>query len=199
MVGKTGDQGPPGPVSGGVVYTRWGKRTCPSISGTSMLYSGIAGGTHHTHGGGGGNYLCMPEDPEYILPSRSGVQGHAYVHGGVYGDPIQGDQLHKIPCAVCEVSTRVMKLMIPAKATCPSSWTLEYRGYIMTMYTMYGKLVGDGRGTFECVDEDQESLPGSETPDDFIFGLTHVEAGCGTLPCPLYNSTKELNCVICTK
>ena len=34
--GQKGDQGvagPPGPRSGGVVYTRWGKSSCPSVSG----------------------------------------------------------------------------------------------------------------------------------------------------------------------
>ena len=193
--GPTGLRGPPGPVGGGVMYTRWGKSTCPTVPGTSILYSGIAGGTHHWHEGGGGNYLCMPRDPQYVLPSQPGVRGDAHVYGGEYWQPIQGHNLHNVPCAVCEVSTRGMKQMIPAKATCPPSWTLEYRGYIMTTYNGPKR----GRGTFECIDEDQESIPGNTVRDSHTFVLHHVEAGCAGLPCPPYDPSKELNCVICTK
>ena len=33
-----------------------------------MAYSGRMGGSHHAHNGGGGNFLCMPEeDPEYLI------------------------------------------------------------------------------------------------------------------------------------
>ena len=58
---------------------------------------------------------------------------------------------------VCHVSTRPAVFMIPAKTSCPSSWTREYYGYIMTSY----RATGRGRLMFECVDEDQESLAGS--------------------------------------
>jgi len=52
---------------------------------------------------------------------------------------------------------------------------------------------------FVCVDEDQESMPGSEGNQDGAL-FHHVEAGCGTsLPCPPYDKNKEVNCVVCTK
>ena len=44
--GQKGEQevaGPPGPRNGGVVYTRWGKTSCPNISGTELVYAGRAG------------------------------------------------------------------------------------------------------------------------------------------------------------
>ena len=56
-----------------------------------------------------------------------------------------------------------------------------------------------GRTMFECVDKDQESLPGSH-PDTNGVLYYHVEADCNTgLPCPPYNTYKEVNCVVCTK
>ncbi len=191
--GKIGPQGPSGPASGGVMYTRWGKSTCPDIPGTELLYSGIAGGTYHTHKGGGGNYLCIPKDPEYILPHAEGVRGHAYVVGGEYNDPIQGVNNHNIPCAVCEVSNRAKIIMIPAKATCPKSWTREYYGYIMTSYYHLS------RTRFECVDKDQESIAGSAGGGTDGFRFQHAEASCSGLPCPPYEPTKELNCVVCSR
>ena len=52
--GQKGDQGVaglPGPRNGGVVYTRWGKSSCPSVSGTTLVYAGRAGGTYYSHKG----------------------------------------------------------------------------------------------------------------------------------------------------
>ena len=57
-----------------------------------------------------------------------------------------------------------------------------------------------GRTMFECVDQDQESLPDSHGNTDGVT-FHHVEAACdhGHLPCPPYDQNKELNCVVCTK
>ena len=135
----------------------------------------------------------MPKDPEYILPHVTGVRDHSYVYGGEYNSPIQGGNNHNVPCAVCEVSSRDKIVMIPAKATCPPSWTREYYGYIMASYREWS------RSRFECVDEDQESIPGSAGSSTPEFRLQHVEAHCSGLPCPPYDPQKELNCVVCTK
>ena len=35
--GDQGVAGPPGPRNGGVVYTRWGKSSCPNVSGTTLM------------------------------------------------------------------------------------------------------------------------------------------------------------------
>ena len=63
--------------------------------------------SNRTHGGGGANYLCMLEDPDYTLPHRPGVRNQSYVLGTEYeGFPLQGTTHHNAPCAVCYVSTR---------------------------------------------------------------------------------------------
>ena len=40
--------GPPGPTTGGVVYTRWGRTTCPNTTATQLLYAGRAAGSYAT-------------------------------------------------------------------------------------------------------------------------------------------------------
>ena len=198
--GTPGQRGPPGPRSGGAIYTRWGKSMCPQVKGTELVYSGITGGTFYNQEGGGANYLCMPKDPEYssTLRYRGGVNGHAFLYGTEYEGPLQGVQNHNVPCAVCVLTSRSKVLMIPAKATCPSSWTREYYGYIMTEYVGAHNNNIRGRTMFECVDADQESLPGSH-PNTNGALFYHVEANCNTgLPCPPYDQNKELNCVVCT-
>ena len=56
------------------------------------------------------------------------------------------------------------------------------------------------RTMFECVDAEQESLPGSAANTNGAL-FYHVEADCSAagLPCPPYNNHQELNCVVCTK
>ena len=63
--GASGLRGPPGPTTGGVVYTRWGRTTCPSTPGTQLLYAGRVAGSYFTERGGGANYIhtCLPEQP----------------------------------------------------------------------------------------------------------------------------------------
>ena len=196
--GQRGDQGvagPPGPRNGGVVYTRWGKSTCPSISGTTLVYAGRAGGTRWHHKGGGANYLCMPDDPDY-LSYQPGVQGNNYVYGVEYESyssaPLSAVFEHNAPCAVCYASTRVAVTMIPAKTQCPSNWTLEYSGYLMSDNRAYHRTM------YECVDKNPDSVPGSAADTDGAL-FYHVEANCNGMLCPPYDPQKELTCAVCTK
>ena len=194
--GLTGPQGLTGPISGGATYTRWGRTSCPTVAGTSLVYSGRAGKSLYTHSGGGINYQCLPNNPEYGA-FAAGVQDGAPIYGTEYetsnGSPLPaGLQDHNVPCAVCHVSTRSAVLMIPAWLHCPSQWTLEYTGYLMTQHRTQTK------ATYECVDKDAQAVPGSNANTN--GGLFyHVEATCNGLPCLPYDAQKELTCAVCTK
>ena len=195
IIGSPGPQGHPGSpaaIVGGVTYKRWGKSTCRS--GVTRVYAGRTGVSLYTHQGGAANYLCMPNDPEYTLPYRNGIQGSSYVYGAEYEGPplVSGRSQHNAPCAVCYLPTKNTILMIPAKTSCPSGWTREYYGYLMSEGT------GNRRTMYECVDSTMESVPGSQNG---ISGghFYHVEAHCNGMACPPYNNYKELNCVVCSK
>ena len=193
--GPQGKEGSAGPKSGGATYTRWGKSTCPVISGTEEVYSGITAGSHFSHSGGGSNYLCMSKVPEYSLPSSGrGPPYKTYIYGAEYQYPYQGSHDHNVPCAVCHVSTRSAVLMIPSNTTCPPTWTREYYGYLMTEHYSHKR-----SSMYECVDKAVESLPGSAPNTDGAL-FYHVEAVCGSgLPCPPYKNYKGINCVVCSK
>ena len=143
--GEAGIAGPPGPVSGGATctYTRWGRTSCPNTAGTSLVYSGRAGKSFFNQKGGGSNYQCLPNDPQYGQ-CAPGVQNHASIYGVEYqldgGSPLPVQHDHNVPCAVCHVSTRAAVLMIPAWHHCPSQWTLEYTGYLMTEHHTHSKI-----------------------------------------------------------
>ena len=198
LQGQKGDQGvagPPGPRNGGVVYTRWGKSSCPNVTGTILVYAGRAGGTYFAHKGGAANYLCMPDDPDY-LSYQPGVQGYNYVYGAEYepgGGPLEAVTQHNVPCAVCYASTRVAVTMIPAKTQCPSTWTLEYFGYLMSEHN-----TNHYRTMYECVDKNPDSVPGSASSTNGVL-FYHVEASCNGMLCSPYDPQKELTCAVCTK
>ena len=95
---------------------------------------------------------------------------------------------------MCYVSTRSVSVMIPAKTQCPTHWTLEYIGYLMTEYRNH-----DGRTMYECVDKDPESVPGLDGHSDPTVYFDLVEPYCNGLSCPPYDAEKELTCVVCTR
>ena len=149
--GDTGSQGPPGPRSGGVTYIRWGRTTCRNTPGTELVYSGRAAGTHYTHKGGTSDYLCLPETPQYST-YRPGVQGYSPIYGAEYEIehetlPLPGVRDDNVPCALCRNSQRSSVFVFPARVSCPSSWTREYFGYLMTDHIVFSR-----RAT-ACVDK----------------------------------------------
>ena len=82
-----------------------------------------AAGTFYAKLGGGSNYLCLPDVPQYTLRYTPGSQSYSEIHGTEYEHPIAGTHEHNVPCAVCSASTCVAVLMIPARTSCPTGWT----------------------------------------------------------------------------
>ena len=195
--------GPPGPSAGGVVYTRWGNTTCPNTTGTQLLYAGRAAGSHYSEQGGGANYLCLPEEPQYSTYTAGTQTGRAYLYGAEYqtgqgtgyNGPLISVHDHDVPCAVCYTSARGTVVMIPAQLTCPQSWTREYYGYLMAERYVRNH----HRTMFECMDQNPQSIPGSEADTNgALFYHTEVKCSRG-IPCPPYDTQKEVTCVVCTK
>ena len=186
--------GAAGPKSGGVVYTRWGRKSCPNDTGAQLVYEGITGGSPWGRLGGGANYVCLPKDPQYISthvpPNYSFMAGSEYESvNGIF----PGKQEHNVPCAVCYSSTKTVKLMIPARITCPSSWTREYKGYLMAEFPSSQK-----NAVYECVDENPESIAGSSTDTGGAL-LYFTVSTCNGLPCPPYVNNRVITCIVCTK
>jgi len=202
--GKNGDQGAQGPKgekgqrgagASGVKYVRWGKTTCPNN--TEVVYKGVMGGEHYTNSGGGVNYLCLPHNPKYG-DYKDGYQNSGRMYGTEYEvntvNPFKKNlHNHDAPCVVCHVSSRGSMLMMPARNDCPSGWTEEYHGYLMTEYYGHKK-----QRDFICVDEDAEYVPGSGADKNGAL-LYVVEGVCGSLPCLPYVAGRELTCAVCTK
>ena len=126
------------------------------------------------------------------LYCRNCKYGAEYQTGGPDNGPLQSVYQHNVPCAVCYTSTRETVVMIPAQLTCPSSWTREYYGYLMANSFIYYRTM------YECVDQAPQSVPGS-TADTNGALFYHTEVKCNGIPCPPYDTQKEVTCVVCTK
>lgn len=147
--------------------------------------------------GGGVNYLCLPEDPEWPDGAHHGHQSESYITGTEYQSdysPVMPQSLENndVPCAVCEARGKSIKLMIPARKTCPSVWTQEYNGILMSQrHTFQGS-------DFVCVDGAMQVIAGGADGKGESY-LYVVEVRCGSLPCTLYKDGYEMSCVVCTK
>ena len=182
-----------------MTYIRWGKSSCPSVTGTELVYAGRAGGSNHNSQGGGAEKLCLPLDPDYIDVARStSANLISTLHGAEYqthNGPLRSILDHNVPCAVCYASTRVAMIMIPAKTQCPSSWTREYYGYLMTEREHQNH----HRSSFDCVDVNPDVVPGGG-PNTNGALFQHVVASCSRgLQCPPYQANRVVSCAVCTK
>ena len=185
--GEKGDCGVQGPAYSGGLYIRWGRTSCPNVTGTELVYSGRAGGSSS-----GSDFMCLPDDPEY---SSSSATGSTRLSGVEYNTHPAGFRYHNAPCAVCYSSLRPTIMMIPAKLTCPSNWTSEYTGYLMITQAAYG------HSRNECVDQSPESIPGLNSRGNGIdLYSVYARYNNGGLSCPPYSTAiKALTCVVCSR
>ncbi|XP_076455386.1 uncharacterized protein LOC143289981 [Babylonia areolata] len=170
----------------GSTFVRWGRTTCPNN--TSLVYSGVAGGTWYGHTGGASNYLCLVMEPD--LDNAAPPSLHNWLYGAEY-ELVDGNHEQDVVCSVCRAS-QATTIMIPATRACPAGWSTQYKGYLMSEFWKH-----KGRTEYVCVDEASESRQGGhENKNGALF--YHVVTQCGSLPCPPYVDSKIVTCVVCS-
>lgn len=95
-----------------------------------MVIVGFSAGGQFNAKGSATTTLCMPHYPD---AGPAGVPFNSY-YGVLYGSEyeftfkdIANDD--DVPCAVC-FNSQATSIMIPAKSSCPSSWTKQYAGFL---------------------------------------------------------------------
>ena len=180
-----------------MTYTRWGRTTCPTDTGAQLVYSGRTGGTHYETRGGSAENICLPDNPDYLAETAglttsffSTVQGAEYE---LWSGPKENVSDHNVPCAVCYAPTRATTIMVPAKTTCPPSWTREYYGYLSTARDNHY------RSSYTCIDNTPEVIVGTSVNEDPGTLFYHTISNCVGLLCPPYEHSRILSCAVCTK
>ena len=82
-------------------------------------------------------------------------------------------------------------IMIPAKTQCPSGWSREYYGYLISEYETRYRL------SYYCVDVNSEGI-GSAASEEGVL-IYYVASTCHGFDCPPYENDRALSCVVCTK
>ena len=175
-----------------------------------LLFKGYLTGPHHNQPGSGSNFLCLHEEPQWASYFDGHQQPTGSVYGVAYGLYDSGVHQNNVfsatnsggrelprtmaPCAACYVQRRSTILMIPARTQCPDGWTKEYGGYLASeLETGFNRK----RSSYICLDEAPEiAATGIST---FQGAIHPVEVQCGSLPCEVYRSGRELTCVVCSK
>ena len=163
-------------------------------------------GKHHSSPGGGTNYLCLPDDPEYDPNAPDGI--HTALRATHYRYSLYQSDLRRVPCVACETEKRVNHIMVPAKTRCPTSeWKLEYKGYIVSM-AEYNTGVDDFLDNYHatsyiCLDSNSESLTSKSYKHNYGSLLYTTNVACSGNSalhnCPPYKPTTALSCVVCSK
>jgi len=176
----------------------------------SVCYiKGHAAGPQFNNGGSGSNFLCLPDNPQW-KNYTDGNQDSGEISGIEYelfntnifsginngGRPLGN---YPAPCAVCYVGGRSTILMIPARTQCPDGWTTQYAGYLGSAYSSatIGYSNGHTRTSYVCWDEAPEIAVGGTAQDNAL--IYPVEVKCGSLPCSIYPTGRELACIVCSK
>ncbi|CAG2188487.1 unnamed protein product [Mytilus edulis] len=167
-------------TGGGHTYVRWGRTTCPSISGTKLVYSGYTGGGMYHHPGRPAEPVCLPTNPNFVKTSGTNV---AFIYGAEYENNFfASNSVHQdVPCSVCHVQFGTT-IMIPGKTRCHKGWKLQYKGNLAAGHSGHG-----GASTYLCVDFNQQYMHGGSA-DKNGYLLFDVVGQCGSLPCPPYHN-----------
>ncbi|KAK7097137.1 uncharacterized protein [Littorina saxatilis] len=171
----------------GSTFVRWGRSSCPSES--TLLYSGVAGGSLNTQSGNGANRLCLTKEPVFDNTTLDTYSGQ--LDGAKYYIP--GHHYTDVVCAVCH-SPRSVTYMVPGTNRCPPGSSEQYHGYLTA--GDHNNLQAQA-SEYLCLDAYPEDLMGSQ--DDIASGyFEHVRSHCGSLPCPPYVDNKVVTCVVCS-
>ena len=193
FAGQKGSKGDAG--SSGVTYIRWGRTVCPQ--GTSLVYTGVAAGTKYDTEGGTSDTLCLAGNPQYKSGDRSSSNAAQLSRAkyGAYGGPLNQHYSYDIPCALCYTTTKSTSFMLPGRYTCPSGWSTEYSGYIMTEWTGSNR---GGRKDTVCMDQNAEDIKGTKG-GAWPSVLYLLQASCDGFSCPPFDGNKPFTCVVCSK
>ena len=163
---------------------------------------GITGGKPFYENGGGVDTLCLPHNPDdapHDFPT-SLKSGHtAILYGSEYEFTYRKFAIDDdVPCAVCHVDSASSVLMIPAKSSCPGSWSVQYNGFLVSSNTAAGDHNWQAFD-YVCLHNDAEYLTeGARRHNDDGHILCPVRAECGSLPCPPYKNGQYITCAVCT-
>eukprot|EP00045_Choanoeca_perplexa_P018407 m.290873 g.290873 ORF g.290873 m.290873 type:complete len:3950 (+) comp17810_c0_seq1:79-11928(+) len=179
----------------GAVYIRYGKHACGSTS-TAIDY-GVAAGADYTLSGGVSQFLCMTNQTQ-VLDVKTGNQASAEIEQAEFqtGDSnlnplFESLHDHEATCVVCQAPTlRTNVLMHPGTTICPTGWTREYFGYLLSSHYTHKRVNGI------CMDEKPDKFGTSSSQNGALLYFAEMRDAAAF---PTYTNNLELTCAVCTR
>ncbi|KAG8176255.1 hypothetical protein JTE90_021352 [Oedothorax gibbosus] len=110
----------------GATYVYWGRNNCTEDA--EIMSTGFAMSTGPPHSGGGANFLCLPEKPQYGNPVTNEKEA-AFLQNLNYQFP--GGDSSKLSCATCRLASRgSVSTFIGRGSECPGDWDYVYDGLL---------------------------------------------------------------------
>lgn len=192
-----------------VTYTRWGRTTCEEPA--TVVYTGIMAGSHYTHKGGGSNYLCLHDEPDYLDRIKTPWQTEVATINGAefqYAGTSQKDRPfsfvnnngnnlnnHDLPCVVCMRSNRSSQIMIPGKFDCGGTeFSREYSGFLVSGHYNHAHTT-----EHICLDEAPETREGGQADHNgALVNVARTSCTSGAPICPPYSNNYNIPCSVCS-
>lgn len=147
--------------------------------------------------GNGANYQCLPTSPVYDAFNTSANANRAGISVATLatdGSVLASNLNEKIiQCSMCQTITANTVTMLIGNNTCPSSWTTEYTGYLVSEQETSGRT---GKG-YACLKENPDLIDNSSGKTNTAT-VNLVEHECGALPCGTYTNYQEVACIVCS-
>ena len=187
---------PPAEKSG-VIFIRWGKRSCTSSS--TEVYSGRSVGPFYNTKGSGANPLCLVLRPLYFHhhdgdQSPAELYGAQYVTSGLGLRSLQHVHYYTIACAVCFLQDKSAVIMSPGQPHCPADYYLQYWGYLFAAHS------GHHKSNWVCIDHHPDTLNYYDSAQALWYP---TEAHCGGMKCGTFSNNgymqyHEITCAVCS-
>ncbi|KAF8794193.1 hypothetical protein HNY73_002195 [Argiope bruennichi] len=139
----------------GATYIHWGKTNCTSDAETMSKGNALGPSDY----GGGANFLCIPDKPEFGDPPAN-QKDAAALQTTTYQFP-NGKNM-ALACSNCRLASRGTVQTFVGRTQCPQEWDFVYEGVLMsgsrnTLFT-----------NFVCLDKNPEEGDEIETRDPLI-------------------------------
>ena len=180
-----------------MVYVRWGDNRCPPNA--VLLYEGIITQAASKMA----NLLCIPKSSSKTSPAKQYTMtmttttppSHVTRMEPLLFTNLQG-VVDAVPCARCYDSSHSTEFTFPGSTTCPTDWTRQYYGHLITSYELSTSdvLCGDERLT-RAIQWGDGSYSSKRN------GVNMIETVCGkdVLSCRGHSAGQLTSCVVCSK
>ncbi len=153
-------------------------------------------GAYYNDDGGMSSLGCLTNEPEYIQTEQCRECSLTYSTEYESHDQVFSSETSQYDavCVACLALEKTTIIMIPGKASCPSSLQIEYSGYLMSTRNNF-----DHATDAICVDGNAENMLGShENTEGATLYFVAADCDYSFIPCGPFKHEIPISCAVCS-